>query len=760
MGKLKSQFIERLNHQGYEAQENVKIEGKSGAEHCFDLLARRDDGFLTYTLAIGIIIKEDQKIGLDEVFSFDEKCYDCGIRDKILIALPGLEPIASRFAQNQRIKVLEEENLKELLSSPPPVEQNKKIFFSPKTKSEMIRNLSQLDYKVEENAKLKGRSGAEYNFDIFASLGNGFVTHRVGIDDLSGEEVNLSRLSLFDTKAFDTGIYNKVLLISEKPSFEAEQFAQHQRIKFIWLDTRAQGSTEEKISGLQETVEEVLTETPGKKPPKRLSQRISPEVLNLIPESTARRFNVMPIAIVGDFLRVAMVNPSDIFTLEALSLQTRMRVEPVAAAEEEIWEAIDLHYKGLGKIEEQVSHIPEVKEVDAQALSQAAEDTPVASALRLTIEEAVKARVSDIHFSPQEDKLKVRYRIDGALQDVMSLPLKMHLPLTSRVKIMANMDIADRLRPQDGQFSIKAKGRQTDVRVATSPTIYGEMTTLRLLNKSSGFIDLPQLGFSSEALAKYERMLKVPFGMVINSGPTGAGKTTTLYASINKLDKISRNIITIEDPVEYRFKNINQIQVNPKAGLDFASGLRSILRLDPDVIMVGEIRDAETARIAVQSALTGHLVLSSIHANDAVGIISRLLDLGIEPFLVSSAVIGVVAQRMVRRVCPNCSSPKKAHLEEQEAYVKETGESKTEFLYGEGCELCNYTGYRGRIGIFELLLLNENIKMQILNHASATEIREQAIKEGMVPLLKDGMLKVKEGITTPEEVLRNAYFIE
>ena len=322
------------------------------------------------------------------------------------------------------------------------------------------------------------------------------------------------------------------------------------------------------------------------------------------------------------------------------------------------------------------------------------------------------------------------------------------------------MNIADHLHPQDGQFSTECKGRPIDVRVATSPTVRGETTVLRLLDKSLAIIDLAELGFSSEALAKYENMLKVPFGMILISGPTGAGKTTTLYASVNKLDKISRNIITIEDPVEYRFGNMNQIQVNPRAGVTFASGLRSILRLDPDVILVGEIRDAETARIAVQAALTGHLVLSSIHANDAMGVIFRLLDLGIEPFLVSSAVIGVVAQRMVRRVCPDCSTNKETPLLEQLAYADEIGEKRTEFLYGTGCELCSYAGYRGRTGIFEILPLSDKIRMQILNHASTAEIRRQAIEEGMVPLIKDGMLKVKAGITTPSEVLRNAYFIE
>jgi len=299
-----------------------------------------------------------------------------------------------------------------------------------------------------------------------------------------------------------------------------------------------------------------------------------------------------------------------------------------------------------------------------------------------------------------------------------------------------------------------------DVRVGTIPTVYGEMASLRLLDKSRAVMTLSDLGFLPQSLSKYAEMLKVPYGMLLASGPTGAGKTTTLYASVNCLDCVGRNIITIEDPVEYRFKHINQIQVNPRAGLTFASGLRSILRLDPDVILVGEIRDSETARIAVQSALTGHLVLSSIHANDAVGVVFRLLDLGIEPFLVASALIGVVAQRMVRRICPDCTQFTEVSLVEQKGYQKETGDERKEFLYGSGCTSCSYTGYYGRTGIFEILQISDEIRTMLLNGTTTTELRNQAIKEGMVPLVNDGMLKVKDHITTPVEVLRNAYSVD
>jgi general secretion pathway protein E len=345
---------------------------------------------------------------------------------------------------------------------------------------------------------------------------------------------------------------------------------------------------------------------------------------------------------------------------------------------------------------------------------------------------------------------------------MLSLPLMTAVPLISRIKILANMNIADHHRPQDGQFSFNTKGgrRSIDIRVATLNTVYGEMAALRLLDKSRAVMALSDLGFLPDTMAKFEEMLKVPYGMILVSGPTGAGKTTTLYAAINTLDKIGRNIITVEDPVEYRFKGMNQAQVNPKAGLTFASGLRSILRLDPDVILVGEIRDNETARIAIQAALTGHLVLSSIHANDAVGVVLRLLDLGVEPFLVSSALIGVVAQRMVRRLCSDCTQLVSVPLVEKMTYQRETGEERSEFMYGQGCKSCAHTGYQGRLGLFEILHMSDDIRTILLNNATAAQLRSLALKEGMIPLSKDGMLKVKENITTPSEILRNAYSVE
>ena len=487
-----------------------------------------------------------------------------------------------------------------------------------------------------------------------------------------------------------------------------------------------------------------------------------PEALRLIPEAMARKYGAIPVAKDGNILYVAMANPSDIMALEALASWSQMRIEPVSNTAQEVMEAIDFNYKDYAKIEKQISSIsfPDGNKQTKELVIDTQTEAPIAQAITMIIDEAVKARASDIHLNPGEDKLRVRYRIDGTLQEMFSLPLTTLTQLISRIKIMANMNIAEHHKPQDGQFSVNTKGRMIDIRVAIIATVYGEMAVMRLLDKSRATLNLSELGFLPDSLAKFENMLKVPYGVILVSGPTGAGKTTTLYASLNSLDQSERNIITVEDPVEYRFSKINQIQVNPRAGLTFASGLRSILRLDPDVILIGEIRDAETAGIAIQSALTGHLVLSSIHANDAVGVVLRLLDLGVEPFLVSSALIGVVAQRMVRRVCPNCGCLVKASPDESLAYTKETGEVKEEFFHGAGCKQCSNSGYRGRTGIFEILTTSDTVKSLLSKGATATEIRTHAINEGMVTLLKDGMNKVKLNLTTPAEVLRNAYTVD
>jgi general secretion pathway protein E len=485
------------------------------------------------------------------------------------------------------------------------------------------------------------------------------------------------------------------------------------------------------------------------------------EALRIIPEGMARKYNVFPLAVEGTVLRVAMANPSDIIALEALASKSKLRIDPEPASLEEVLDAIDFNYKGYDEIEKHISNISvdQMTKVPKQLNIDSATEAPVAQALSLIIDEAVKARASDVHIEPGEDKVRVRYRIDGTLHEMLSLPLVTMASLISRIKILASMNIADHHRPQDGQFSVKTKGKLIDIRVGIIATIFGEMAVLRLLDKSRATLALSDLGFLPEGLEQYERMLRVPYGIILVSGPTGAGKTTTLYASVNSLNQNERNIVTIEDPVEYRFSTVNQIQVNPRAGITFAAGLRSILRLDPDVILVGEIRDAETANIAIQSALTGHLVLSSIHANDAAGVVLRLIDLGVEPFLVSSALIGVIAQRMVRRVCPHCGRMVEATPEEILMYSQEIGEERKEFLQGSGCKSCANSGYRGRTGMFEILSTSDEIKTLLVKGTTANELRKHAINQGMVTLLKDGMLKVKKNITTPSEVLRNAYSI-
>jgi general secretion pathway protein E len=797
--ELKSQVSEYLKKQGYEITEGAKLPGKSGIEHIFDMLAQRDDGFTTYKIVISIIAGGDRDAEVAAIFSFANKAYDTGIQGRVLIAIPELSPEAKQLAQKQRIKVIGVEQMESMLELKPqqPARPMEPLKFE--TKEQLVESLVSRGYTVEENAKIRGRSGLEYNFDVLAYTNTDQVSHSLGIDFINGEEeVGLEEVSIFDTKAYEVGVDEKAIVISPQLSPEAKQFAEHQRIKVFELNHKLASQavlTEEKPAPPEEepvpleeksappeekpaSVEEKpvpveeksappekkpaleeKVEVPAAKPEqKHLRHAPQPEALQLIPEVMARRYGAIPLAISGNTLEVAMADPTDIFALEAFTALSRMRIKPVAASTEAVREAIDFNYKGYGEIEKQLSRVNVPDEAAADRLAFSTDtDAPLAQALNLIIEEAVKARSSDIHIEPEEDRLRVRYRIDGTLQDLMSLPLNIHLALISRIKILADLNIADRHRAQDGQFSVKAKGRDIDIRVATSPTVTGEMAVLRLLDKSVAALGMAELGMLPESQAKYEAMLKIPYGMILTSGPTGAGKTTTLYASINSLDSLGRNIITIEDPAEYRFKDINQIQVNPQAGITFASGLRSILRLDPDVIMVGEIRDGETANIAVQAALTGHLMLSSVHASDSASVLSRLIDLDVEPFLIASAVIGVIGQRMVRRVCPDCSHPIEAPLVEQMAYEKEMGEKRTEFVYGTGCKACAYTGYMGRVGIFEIMAMSDTIRTMVTNRVSSSEIRAQALKEGMATMMNDGMRKVKNGITTPSEVLRNAY---
>jgi type II secretory ATPase GspE/PulE/Tfp pilus assembly ATPase PilB-like protein len=484
--------------------------------------------------------------------------------------------------------------------------------------------------------------------------------------------------------------------------------------------------------------------------------KIEPESLRLVPESLARKYSVIPLSISKGYLVVAMADPTDILAIEAISAQTKMRIRPMIALAEEIQKALDRNYKSFVELEKQFVDVKSKTEISGKILDESIAEAPAVRSLDIILEEAVKNRASDIHIEPEANNVRIRYRIDGVMHEVTFLPLSAHGPLISRLKILANMNIADH-RPQDGQFNFKAWGKDIDVRVAVIATAYGEMGTVRLLDKSFAVRTLSEIGFLSENLKRYEKMLKSPYGMILLSGPTGSGKTTTLYASINSLNKKEMKIITIEDPVEYHFPGINQIQVNPRAGLTFGNGLRSIMRHDPDVALVGEIRDTDTAAIAVQAAMTGHLVLASVHANDSIGVLFRLLDLGIESFLLASALIGIVAQRMVRKVCPNCQTELPASIECQEAYFEEAREHRGTFVYGKGCQLCANTGYLGRTAVMELLTVSDEIKRLLLTGAGTAELRAKAIQEGMVPMRHDGMLKVKAGITTPDEILRNVF---
>jgi len=491
--------------------------------------------------------------------------------------------------------------------------------------------------------------------------------------------------------------------------------------------------------------------------------KVQPEVLRLIPEGLARRWDILPLRMEEGALVVAMADPNNLYAIENVRAISRREVKVLQAALMDIRGAINLNYRAAGEIEKQIRDIipvePERVDRGERISSDLIAQAPVVRAVNLLISQAVKDRASDIHIEPQQDRLRVRYRIDGILHETLSLPLSVHGPLISRVKVLSDMNIAERRRPQDGHFAASVDGKEVDIRVATADTTWGEMTVLRVLDKSLSVIDLADLGFLPDSLVTYRKLIQAPYGMLLASGPTGSGKTTTLYASINQLDSKGRNVITIEDPVEYHFANINQMQVNPQANVTFASGLRATMRLDPDIILVGEIRDSETASIATQAALTGHLVLSTVHANDAVGALFRLMDLGTEPFLLTSAVVGVLAQRLVRRVCPHCRVLREGSKEEQWAYEKETGEARTRFYYGEGCNFCALTGYYGRMGVYEILVMSEEIRRLVLQGASTDVIKAKAIEEGMVTMWRDGMLKVKEGLTTPSEVMRNVFVI-
>jgi len=488
------------------------------------------------------------------------------------------------------------------------------------------------------------------------------------------------------------------------------------------------------------------------------SQTIDPLALALVPEETARRYIVLPLKKGGDHLTVAMTDPTDLQTTQDLAALTGSAIEPMIATPEDILGHIDLCYRLTEDLSEGFSGGEEKpsRRVTARLLR----DAPPTQVIDLLLQQALQDRASDLHVEPTESRLRVRFRIDGILHDVMNLPLEMHPMLISRLKIMSGMNIAERRRPQDGQFTVEIQNRKVDVRVAVSSTVDGEMGVLRLLDKQFTLLGTDQLGMNPRAVEQYRRLLRIPYGMVIVCGPTGAGKSTTLYASILQLNRTEQNVISLEDPVEYHITDANQMQVHAEAGITFATQLRSIIRLDPDVILVGEIRDQETAVIATQAALTGHLVLTSLHANDAVSGLLRLRELGVAPYLIASSVAGIVSQRMVRVVCGGCQTVMSRPLPEQKAYASEMGETQEQFIYGSGCNMCAQTGYRGRTGVFEILTISDALRQFFLSDAPRHQLREQAIKDGMVPMRRDGMLKVQQGITTPYEVMRVLFSLE
>ena len=479
----------------------------------------------------------------------------------------------------------------------------------------------------------------------------------------------------------------------------------------------------------------------------------------LVPESVARAAQCVPMRVTDGTLVVAVADPSQAL-VHQLQTSTGLPVTLVVAPGSEVRHAIDSSYRSLEGIETFVKAY-EATSTSTRSASlttdSSHDDAPVVQVVNKIISQALRDRASDVHIEPQDSRLRIRFRIDGALHDVLALPDAMAPALVSRIKIMAGMNIVERRRPQDGQIAMQVDGRAVDIRVATTGVIWGEKVVLRILDKSRPLYKLSDLGMPRDTHAAFSKLVRAPFGMVLCAGPTGAGKTTTLYATMSEINESQRNIMTIEDPVEYVFPSINQISTNEKAGLTFATGLKSILRQDPDVILVGEIRDVETARIATQSALTGHFVLSSLHATDAVAALHRFLDMGIESFLIASSVIGVVGQRLLRRNCTKCLVAYEPTADELAFYTESGGATKTEFFRGEGCNFCSGTGFSDRIGVYELLTITPEIKRLVVGWATQDELRRMAVKQGMRTLNDEAIALVTQDLTTIPEVIRHIY---
>lgn len=498
---------------------------------------------------------------------------------------------------------------------------------------------------------------------------------------------------------------------------------------------------------------------------------IKHELSQFLPDNLAKRYNAVPVKFDGEKLVVAMVDPLDTTAVDDIMLLTGLEIETVMATESDIKKAINKLYGSteIAEADELSASIAEVdlkelsslefgeleeEEISVDKLKEMVDEAPIVKLVNQIIFHAISDRASDIHIEPWPKEVVVRYRMDGILHEVMRIPKHILAPMVSRIKIMSALDIAERRKPQDGKIHLRYEGREFDLRVSTIPTVNGEKVVMRILDKSSVMLGLDRLGFMPDIREKLEWLIAKPYGMILVTGPTGSGKSTTLYACLNKLNQGTVNISTVEDPVEYQIQGINQVQVNPKAGVTFASALRAFLRQDPDIIMVGEIRDHETAQIAVEAALTGHLVLSTLHTNDAPSAATRLIEMGIEPFLVASAVVGVLAQRLARTICSACKEP---YVPPKEA-LKDIGLAYTEeeivFYKGRGCDVCKGTGYKGRTGIHELLIVSDRVREVILRRGSAAEIKRAALEEGFKTLQDDAIRKVLEGIITVEEALR------
>jgi type IV pilus assembly protein PilB len=492
---------------------------------------------------------------------------------------------------------------------------------------------------------------------------------------------------------------------------------------------------------------------------------IDPAVISLIPEEVALKHTVLPVNRAGSTLILATADPSNIFAIDDIKFLTGYNVEVVVAAEEQIKRGIDRYYDQTSSIDDvmadfddsDVELIEDDDDVDVSELAKESEDAPVVKLVNLILTDAIKKTASDIHIEPYEKEFRVRYRIDGVLYEVMRPPMKLKNAITSRLKIMSDLDIAERRLPQDGRIKLKlGRGKEMDYRVSVLPTLFGEKTVMRLLDKSNLQLDMTKLGFEPEQLKVFQNAIHQPYGMVLVTGPTGSGKTTTLYSALSELNKVTENISTAEDPVEFNLTGINQVQMHEDIGLNFAAALRSFLRQDPDIIMVGEIRDFETAEIAVKAALTGHMVLSTLHTNDAPSTVNRLLNMGIEPFLVASSVNAILAQRLARRICGECREldPEVTPEALVAAGMTEEEAKQAEIQKGRGCRACSETGYKGRVALYEVMPIGEELKEFVLNGASATEVKREAIRLGMTTLRRSALNKLAEGTTTLSEVFR------